>query len=387
MSYKDDINRREVLKSVSVSVGAITGASSVVGASNIETIEIPALISDGQIVKTKEVPSSWYNHYRNAKDQSSQLEHQLREAIPAENSESDQLPEGVKGVAISRDEATFDGVHGFIIEVHLKESSENQANQLSAADIPSHSGNIPVETIISPVGTKDACNTRCTEARQTEDPVPGGTRLQALGPNSENSGGFTSCCKVYYNNNPRLLTCAHAVDWNNEECNHNSSTADIYQPDITEQYVGNVSEVNGYDDWSLIKEDSNSDLSNGFTSDIAVTNDVMKGVVSQSNIGYLISNSAEVNKVGRTTCHDTATLTKEWQNYGGHCNNDGWVQSDAITKGGDSGGPVYFKPNAYNDDSYLAYMHVMGVSCEDGDSDSKGVSGYKLENQYGLSIT
>lgn len=72
------VPRRKVLKTVGITgtVG-LAGVGDVAGRSSGDTVKIPELVSDGEIVSYREVPRKWEAHMRNAENANRQVQEQF----------------------------------------------------------------------------------------------------------------------------------------------------------------------------------------------------------------------------------------------------------------------------------------------------------------------
>jgi len=213
------------------------------------------------------------------------------------------------------------------------------------------------------------CENSCNN--QDFDPVPGGVGV--------NSG--TSSWVVKKNGQEYLLTCGHVFNTNCE----NSTLKDmgVFQGSQT---FGPVVDGDVDQDWAIAKIGSFEGL------DPEV--DGLEYSVPQRDMGFgghytkmgalgIASNDDQVYALGTTTCETSGTVEGIVSGNGVCGTYNDYIKTSVATKSGDSGGPVYNIVWGDNGPK-LYYIHMISLSIPC--STTRGVAGYYLNNQAGLSF-
>lgn len=362
-------NRRTVLKTLGVAAAGSAAGPTYARAVAPKTVEVPKLISGGEVYEYMTVEEDWYEHTLHAADARDGFSERFRDVS------------GVFAIGLVRSPETYGGHNGLQIMV--------QSGRDDIADVlPDRFDDIPVVVREKPDSYGRGS---CTNA-ETYSHIQGG---QLVGCKETGSYG-TVCCPIYMSGSHYLLHCAH-VFWN--DCEETSSdltgrTADIRDLDGTRKDIGTVkyADMNGdftridvYDDFSLGDViDDNS----GFPD--------IRGKVSKATLDRWVSKSKSerpmLNHMGVNTGLSEGRVKSVNYEHNYTCTNydDGHGVYTYVDMGdGDSGGPTYWHDGDYawivNITTNYYYAYTTG--CNGGwiGTDSAGTGAYRLSD-YGYTF-
>lgn len=321
-----------------------------------EYVEIVTHVQGDQPKFTKEVPKSWYDHHKTAK--------QAKETIRKRYAGRD----GFERFSVTSFDHYFGGMRGFAVKVGI--TSSDLADQL-----PSEIDGVPVVT----EEYKEPVLTACYNDIDKDD-LPGGVIFD---------GGGTSGTQFYIDTDgdgsyeQYLMTAAHVTG---DECYNQVGT------DVTQKG----------DTWgTIIQQSSNTDtVVCEANSGYSVTNEILEqdgttrfvtGSVSEDGLGVLVSSTTDtVTKTGDSLGTNSNLVLDENVSTGiSSCvdYNDEGVRVDNNGAPGDSGGPIY---DIRDGDAYILSITSGGLY-ETGDTDcdgdaildeTVGPSAHNLKNLY-----
>lgn len=333
-------------------------------------VEIPKYVQGDTVVEFNTVPADWYEH----------LSHARRANRDAQAALGD--IEGVVGIGLGRDSATFGGKNGLQVRVLAKD-------EVPGSHIPTEIRDIPVARIRAPEKYGPGACTNVTD----DMTVYGGEAFSSDDP----SGMGSTSCRVYRNGAKEMLTCAH-VFWADGNCKGVSSSdligrvAQQFDGDGNESnntHYGEVVAANKTGDWLTFDDSLDSDT---YFHEYIDNNDggiAVKGYVARDTLSdWASSEDHIVRSMGATSGRTSGAVAAiDWATTG-NCtdlNGDG-VYTYCNFGQGDSGGPTYDVSGgvAYMV-SCTSYGYYNVDSCGGNTiyNDSAGVSGDHL-SQSGL---
>lgn len=311
-SNERSISRRQTLKAVGISSTALTTVPSLVGASTTasldETVSITTVEGSGEPKVRKQVPIEWWTYEQKA----DRLMHELRTRYADR--------EEVKGVGLGTLDERIAGRQKSFVNV----STRPERGSIST---PDHVEGVPVRNTEADVPKPNACNTG------DFDDVPGGVSV-----NKENTstGASTSTCKVEYNGNYYLMTCAHM--WG---CDEGLLDASLYQ---STQYIGDLYNWDKTQDWVISSLADNSGVSS-FVNRIEENTGKQCGHVTRDGLFDLKSKGTTVYHQGITekckTEHSVSEIDTGIQPCSEISNRYVKVSNGGVIMDGDSGGPLF----------------------------------------------
>ena len=347
-----NVLRRNLLRGIgSGSLGVSTVAAvEVVGASGgDDTVRIPTLKRGDTVVKSKEVPESWYNHTRDSKN--------AREKLVEEHLDDP----GVESIYSARWSERFDGKNGLLITAEVDPDTYEDS-------LPDSKDGIPVRTTAAPdLRLGDCCH------HDDYDPVPGGVAVRT--PDDVGSAGF---CVTDSGGDERLLTVNHL--W--ATCQDNSGRT-------LEQHTDAFGEVDEYDtnaDYALVRPTS----SEGIDDQVYVNGGSKRvgGYVPESGLDDLVSSNETCYDTGATTCTTEGTIEGAGLSSPGYqCIDyeDNGVKADIVAGDGDSGGPI-FTLKTYDGTEYASIIAHCSLFSSDGSVSCHWGSGEKGSPIYGTAF-
>lgn len=376
-------NRRKVLKGIGIGSGLASfpemrAARRIPTAGSVNnTVKVPHIIKQNEVIKWREVPQSWHEHIKSYKKsvKRSQDEYLSRE--------------GVLRISGVRWDKQFGGKNGLQIKFDI------HPDQFEG-DIPESVDGIPVVKN----ETREEFETVDCDNLGSFNPTPGGVTIEGAG------GRGTSFAKVETSsNNVGLMTAYHVIGG---DCGYNIS-GDAADQNCTKW--GNVIDYDDDVDYAVIEPDSSFDAE-GKIREPDGTEYEIAGHYSESTVCDFAANATYLRKVGTTTglhegrvqaCHVQRSSCPSLNNHG--------VRTSIETVNGDSGGPVYRLDDSFSPGTACVIVNhtVVGagertcieytdscISCDSSSCVSEGehdeypeVAGtafYRLSSNHGLSL-
>lgn len=224
------LSRRSVLKTGGTAV--FSSIALMRGASARETVEVPKLISDGEVVAWLEVPRAWKEHRQHARDVLQDKRVELEDTT------------GVRGTELGRSSKKYGGEHGLQIFALV-----DDAYWESEEDLPSEIEGIPVGEESAPEVRAGGCSgpgtaDNCVNHEKDKTVYPG----EDVGWVGHGDG--TACTRVEYNGSEHLLHCGH-VFW--RDCDDaNSGGLTGREAEAEGKKLGETVKVDVPGDWSVI---------------------------------------------------------------------------------------------------------------------------------------
>lgn len=359
-------NRRSVIKALgggSVALGSIsltTGSAAAGGTTEIVTIRG----EDNKPVKTKEVPTEWYDHLQDIRHARDSLQQEFGDR------------NWYRGIGYTVTDQWYDGKRGFSISAEATDVSKAR-NEMPEK----HNGNdVAAERFPEPEPMS-----HCPDSFQntnTYSCVPGGAYI-------EGGGKYSGGCQVQFDGNPMYLTCAHgpASNWSLGDC----STDDITGKEITQGAsdtpLGTVSEYDYNQDFSVIDPyDDNLD-------DKVIPEDYsIFGHVSEDGIADHQSTGETIYQYGaKSGERRSGTIRKDFQwspcyNSSFHHEVSYIRYDDLVPCNGDSGSPYYVIDDILGVGTVIAIASILYGGTEDWNT-SRGPSAYDMTNRYPMDFS
>lgn len=366
--------RRKFLKYGSAGLVAGVTSLTTVAASNPTKVDIPKLISGGEVVEYLSVPEDWSEH-RNY----------VSKKIETARAEFHNIP-GVKGVELGQSSQEFGGDNGLQIFVLIDEDYSPGEVQIGSTW-----RSIPISKEVEPKGgpgcDDDGSADNCNAGGAGNDIVNGGEQV-----GWDNGGYGSATCKVEYNSSEHLLHCGH-VFW--DDCNDaNSGGLDNRLAKSKGEKIGKTVKVDVAGDWSVIDRSEGGDYY--YSIDDFEHNPTIVGYVAEEAIDRWASQSTDpcVNQAGITTGLTRERVYRSNTDYSGvsctNFHNEG-VRTKCNFAQGDSGGPTYYRDGS---DAYLisvtaSYLNYRFDKICNGSNlgyQSAGTSAYWLINNEPISL-
>jgi hypothetical protein len=242
---------------------------------------------------------------------------------------------------------------------------------------------VPIRKIKEEKGEEQyTCNSfgRCQSCnREDFNYVYGGIQINGGGDGLSSSGWI-----VERNGEEYMLMCAHGLA---DECI--DIGAEVYEKYFeTGEKIGEVADGHGSEDWAIVEETYDADHW-GFKPTIPQENCYSREFIGHYTYwgaqSVMVGNDP-VYKVGYSSCFDSGKVDRIEEierNKCGHVTVDEPVVH-INSKGGDSGGPVYGRNS--NGDLIFLHLHTHGANDCSSTSFSRGVTGYYLNNNYGINF-
>jgi hypothetical protein len=370
-------NRREALKNAGLIATTIgVGAQPVGSHSPTEKVELPALISAGEVVDKFTVPKSWDEHRKLAK------------YVLNNNSFLDK--EGVYGVGLTNSSKKYGGKNGFSVELSAEPSFDREG------DIPDEIEGVPIKIEKRPTGQLGGCGgTSSGNCVNYES-------YNYIHPGDYISGATAGSHGTYDDPNgdskDRMITAAHL--WTDDDNPDNGCPAkndvvgsDVYtHPSNDAEHCGEVVDADIENDWAVIGKDGSGAVYSTTIDD----NDnfpTISGYVPESKL----QDWASKDKSDRPCLYNMGTTSSKtigklkYANYGEDPNSTCVTyRSTGISEGvctycdfggGDSGGPTWHVKNgkAYLVSITCKYYSWKAFKCGDYvGPDSSGISAYQI---------
>jgi hypothetical protein len=349
---RKNVLRRNLLRGIgSGSLGVSTVAAvEVVGASGgDDTVRIPTVKRGDTVVKSKEVPESWYNHTQDSKN--------AREKLTEEHLDDS----GVESIYSARWSEQFDGKNGLLIKAEINPDTYEDS-------LPDSKDGIPVRTTAAP----DLQFGNCCH-HDDYDPVHGGVAVQT--PDDVGSAGF---CVTDSDGNERLLTANHL--WGT--CQDNGGRLLKQHTDA----FGEVDECDTDTDYALVRSTSSDGIDNKVYLNGSLKR--VSGYVPPEGLQELVSSNETCYSTGATTCTTQGTIKGEGLDSPGYqCVDYGGsgVKAEIVAGEGDSGGPI-FATKMIDGKKYATIIAHCSLFSSDGSVGCHWGSGEKGSPIYGTAF-
>lgn len=325
-----DVSRREFVNRAGVTgIGAL-GLNTLQDGTNLvdDSTEIVVVRRGDEPVSTRVVPGEWYRQVQRSR----RVSDVLRERYGDES-----WLVGVQRAPTSR---AIDGLN--VPGVTAKATDVARAQR----ELPDAVEGLTVTVEEGDEPEPASCNTTSYNC------VRGGSHVEV----DQYDGGGTwhsAGCLVYYNGNPRLMTCAHGFD--KEVCGADIGGLGLSQGSAG-QWVGSVEAWDQSQDWAVVYEASNSEVA-GFSNTVLGSGGYpIYGRTSRDGIDYVTSNGTTLYKYGAKTCETTGYSNGEhWWTKCYH--DEPWVHTTNYIEKGDSGSPNYW----YYEEGGQTYVAIIGT--------------------------
>lgn len=283
----DTLARRTVLKTAG-SAGAVAGfgIGTVSADISVDSVEIPELVSDGEVVSYRTVPRQWYEHMR----------HVERVNRTVQRRYSDE--EGVFSIGIAKAPGTYGGKKGLQIKVALTNDFKGE--------IPDTVDGVPITTQAAPETWGRGCYNF-----ETNDYIQGGEVIQG-----KNRG--TTGCRIEFNGNLYMITAAHLFWDSCDDATNNSLIGRVAeQRNEDETTTRDVGTVEGYDvqeDWAYFDTSLTSATFENYIDENSSYPDV-NGYVHRDTLKAMEDDSSDtVYQMGTTTGKTKGHITQQTTN-------------------------------------------------------------------------
>ncbi|WP_135824998.1 chymotrypsin family serine protease [Halorussus ruber] len=345
MSQK--FKRRNVIKSVGAGI-TFSGISSRSAASQRDIAHIVTVRGgDGTPRQTKKVDEGWWKHVEKVEE----LQNKLRSRYAVYDSSIDT---GVEGVGIGSTDEKINGRTKSKLTVYTSQDSPLKR------EVPSDIDGIPITVKETPDVELDC-------GKSETDWVEGGYACDM----DDSNGPGTFTCQVKKDGSYYMMTAAHVVNTNCGDPNGNK----VYNYGPDGNYVGDVEMSSLKEDWALVSEASDSDIS-GFDNGIYNQVGKLAGHVTKSGLHDL--KDGTVYQQGWRTCETSGSID-EIDITSGICDvtDDHYVKTTTNTEAGDSGGPHFHRY------TYSGCEHLAIVAPHHG-GEAIGCAAYHLNDIYGI---
>lgn len=317
MSVLDSTTRRRFVRTVTSAVGL--GSLGVVSGSGDDTVSIPVLVSDGEVVRRDEVPAGWLDHVEQAK----RVARDIRATYGG--------LAGVRSVARTRSEETVGGKNVSKVRVEVTDDAVADA-------IPDRVDGVEVTTVPAREVAATCFN------RSAYDHMPGGVIMSGTGTG-------TAACEVERNGTRYMLTAAHLWD----ACNGVDSY-DAYQYG---RKFGSLKIWHDSADYAYANNTSDQ-IEFAPTVKSADGRELIVGYVTEYGTESFMSDGETMEKLGISTGETHGVITANDVSGGPGCIDlDGkGVEVDNDQAEGDSGGPVYYVDDS--GDHYMTSIATLG---------------------------